>query len=93
MATTIKNGEQVSVGASEVEYEITRPYDDPLQLVRLELVSGTVQSGVAIKADTFTTSLTTQASYTTAGDKWAHSVQNGTANLRMKGTGVVKVTW
>jgi hypothetical protein len=93
MATTIKNGESVSVGANETEYEITRPFDSPIQLVRLELVSGTIQSGVAVKGATFTTALSTEASYSTAGDKWAHTIENGNFNLRMKGTGVVKVTY
>jgi hypothetical protein len=91
--TSIKNGDSVSVGATETEYELSGLKDFPLTLVRLELVSGTIQSGTATKADTFVPSLTTEASYSTAGDKWALTVQNGVVNLRMKGTGVVKVTW
>lgn len=93
---TLVNGQLVTVTTNEAEYDLTEPFDQPLQLVRLELVSGTLQTGVKEKATFFVPSLNTEATYSTAGDKWAHTIESGNVNLRMKASGgnaTVKVTW
>lgn len=94
MATLIRNGEQLTSGASETEYELTPPYSWPTQDVRLDYVSGTVQYGVGEKKTAFTPVITsTNDSLSASGDKAIVTCENGKFNLRLKGSGVVAVTW
>jgi hypothetical protein len=94
MATTIKNGEVVTSTATEQEFEISRPYTDPIQSVRLLWKSGTVQFGVGEKKTAFTPVITSSNdSLAASGDKALVDVENGVFNLRLKGSGTVQVTW
>jgi len=92
-ATTVKNGENVSSTATEIQLLLTRPYDDHLQYVRIELVSGSVQFGVYADETAFTPRITTERTFSTAGDKAVFTVENGKYNLRCKGVGVFTITW
>lgn len=94
MATTIINGEIVTSTTEEQEFELTRPYPEPLQDVRITWKSGTVQYGVGEKTTAFTPVITDDSnSLTASGEKEFVSVENGRFNLRLKGSGTVAIHW
>jgi hypothetical protein len=81
MATTINNGAVVTSTTTEQEFEITRPYTDPLQTIKLLWQSGTVQYAVGEKATAFTPVITaTSGSLAAAGDKDTLDIENGKFN-------------
>lgn len=93
MATQIKNGQFVTLSATEVAYEIVGFQEKPLVLT-FTLVSGTAQVTTAAVAAAPVLD-TTYATWSTAGDKWVISINPATSTLRMKcaSAGVVNVFW
>jgi hypothetical protein len=85
------NNENITSTAVEQEITLTGPWDDNdgTTLVRIEMVSGTVQFTVgktAIKSE--------NRAYSVAGDKAYFTVQtDGNFNLRCKGVGVFTISW
>lgn len=83
--------QNITSTTTEQEITITRPWDDNdgTTLVRIEMVSGSVQftvGKVAITSD--------HRAYSTVGDKAYFTVQtDGSYPLRCKGSGVFTITW
>lgn len=85
------NNLNISSTATEEVITLTPPWDDNdgTTLVKIEMVSGTVQfavGDVAITSD--------HRAYSVAGDKAFFTVQtDGGRNLRCKGVGVFTISW
>ena len=93
MATKIYNGQAITLSTSEVAYDLG---SDTTQIVTLALTlaSGTCQATVApiLRAPILDA---TYATWSTAGDKFLLTIDNGVSTLRMKcaSAGVVNVNW
>lgn len=85
------NNLNISSTATEQEITLTPPWDDNdgTTLVKIEMVSGTVQFTVGTEAIT-----SDHRAYSVAGDKNFFTVQtDGGRNLRCKGVGVFTISW
>jgi hypothetical protein len=87
MATLIKNGQEVTIGIEEVEYQFTDESidtcDSPVQMVIIE--TNTANSAGSLQfaagAETFSSQKTRSG-----GEKHYISIKNGTRNLKVKST-------
>lgn len=96
MATTIKNGQTITLSTTETAYElgVTQDRSPDLTTVIITFVSGSFQATAApISSAPILDS--TYATWSTSGDKILLSFAPGLSNIRMKtaSAGVVNVSW
>lgn len=93
MATTIKNGQTITLSTSEVAYILIGDARS-IETLLITLQSGTAQATIA-SANADPVLDNTYAIWSTAGDKIILTIDRGLSTLRMKTTsaGVVNVNW
>jgi hypothetical protein len=87
MATLIKNGEEVTIGVAEVEYEFTQASIDtvesPTQFVTIETHAGNAAGSLQFAAGAETI---TSQKLRGPSEKHYISIKNGVKNLKVKST-------
>lgn len=91
--TQIKNGQLITSSATEQDLQPVGPFEEgTVQLIQIELVSGSVQFGVGPTAGSPVIDAT-YATYSTAGQKTLRTIRAGAHNLRCVGVGTFMVSW
>lgn len=88
----VKNGQSFTSTTTEQEIEIVSPYEDPVQVLTIILVSGSVQLAVGVKGGSPVIDAT-YTTFSTANQIIIKTIDNGAFNLRVVGTGVISVNY
>lgn len=91
----VNNGELVTSTATEQEIKPKGPFEPGVQVIALEVVSGTLKFGVgpAGGSPVIDGDQGTYGSYTTDNPKTYRTIQVGTSHLRVSGVGTFIPIW
>lgn len=91
---TIKQGQFITLSTTETAYDLVGDFDQPVVVVLLTLVSGTLQYAVEAR-DRAAVIDPTYATYSTAGEKIMVSIDpiRNTLRLKCASAGVANISW
>jgi hypothetical protein len=91
--TKVKNGQLITSTSTEQDLQPDGVFEDgTVQLIQIELVSGSVQFGVGPAGGSPLLD-NTYGTYSTAGGKALRTIDAGNQNLRCVGAGTFIISW